>query len=245
MPKLEAYGKHLDYSYALGIFPAMMLLEARPEKALRLLLHPNGLGSEGVEKLRARCAELGVREEIAERVLRRESKKDNCFAALVFEKFDSDLDAQANHAVLCQISDSGNVGTALRSLLGFGIHDVALIRPCVDVFEPHVLRASMGAFYKMRVHTFDSFEDYRALYPERPLYPFMLDGARTLSEVAAQARPPYSLVFGNEAAGLPARFAQLGQSVFIPQSSEIDSFNLAVAVSIGAYAFTNGGKEHG
>ena len=33
---------------------AMMLLEARPEKALRLLLHPNGIGSEGVEKLRAR-----------------------------------------------------------------------------------------------------------------------------------------------------------------------------------------------
>ena len=240
MPKLESYSKRLDYSYALGIFPAMMLLEARPEKALRLLLHPDGLGSEGVEKLRERCRALGVREEMAERVLKRESKKDNCFAALVFAKFEGDLDPAANHAVLCQISDSGNLGTALRSLLGFGIRDAALIRPCVDVFEPHTLRASMGAFYRMRVRTFDTFEDYRALYPRRPLYPFMLDGARTLPEVAAEAKSPWTLVFGNEASGLPARFAELGQSVFIPQSEEIDSLNLAVAVSVGAYAFTRG-----
>ena len=244
MPKLEPYSRKLDYSYALGVFPALMLMEAQPQRALRLLLHPDGLKNEGVAKLREMCAERGVREEMAERVLRRESKKDNCFAALVFEKFDSDLDPAACHAVLCQISDSGNLGTAMRSLLGFGIRDVALIRPCVDVFEPHALRASMGAFYKMRVHTFDTFEDYRALYPDRPLYPFMLDGARTLNEVAAEARPPFSLVFGNEASGLPARFAQLGQSVFIPQSDEIDSLNLAVAVSVGSYVFMHGGNRH-
>ena len=244
MPKLEAYSKKLSYSYTLGVFPSLMLLEARPEAAVRLLLHPNGLDSEGVAKLRERCAELGVREEMAERVLRRESKKDNCFAGLVFEKYESTLDPNCCHAVLCQISDSGNVGTALRSLLGFGIRDVAIIRPCVDVFDPHVLRASMGAFYKMRVHTFDTFEEYRALYPERPLYPFMLDGAKTLNEVAASAKPPFSLVFGNEASGLPAHFAQLGQSVFIPQSDEIDSLNLAVAVSVGSYVFMHGGNHH-
>ena len=242
MPKLEPYSKKLSYSYALGVFPSLMLLEARPDAAVRLLLHPAGTENEGVSKLRERCAQLGVREEQAERVLRRESKKDNCFAGLVFEKFESTLDPNACHAVLCQISDSGNVGTALRSLLGFGIRDVAIIRPCVDVFDPHVLRASMGAFYKMRVHTFDTFEEYRALYPERPLYPFMLDGAKTLNEVAAAAKPPFSLVFGNEASGLPAHFAQLGQSVFIPQSSEIDSLNLAVAVSVGTYVFMHGGN---
>ena len=244
MPKLEPYSKKLTYSYALGAFPSLALLESRPDRAVRLLLHSDGLENDGVRKLRARCAELGVREEMADRVLRRESKKDNCFVGLVFEKYESDLDPTQSHAVLCQISDAGNVGTALRSQLGFGVHDVALIRPCVDVFDPHVLRASMGAFYKLRVHTFDAFEDYRALYPDRPLYPFMLDGAKSLNEVAAAAEPPFSLVFGNEASGLPARFAQLGQSVLIPQSDEIDSLNLAVAVSVGSYVFMHGGKNH-
>ena len=116
MPKLEPYSRKLDYSYQLGVFPALMLLEARPECAQRLLLDPRGLENEGVVKLRARCAELGVREEMAERILRRESKKDNCFAGLVFKKYDCPLDECANHVVLCQISDNGNAGTAMRPL---------------------------------------------------------------------------------------------------------------------------------
>lgn len=243
MPKLESYSRKLNYSYALGVFPALMLLESHPECVSRLLLHPNGLENEGVIKLREQCARLGIREEMAERVLRRESRKDNCFAALVFEKYNCTLNPDENHAVLCQISDSGNVGTAIRSLIGFGIHDVAIIKPCVDVFDPHVLRASMGAFYKMRVRVYDDFEEYRAQYPDRALYPFMLDGAKTINEVASAARPPFSLIFGNEQTGLPPHFAQLGQSVFIPQSREIDSLNLAVAVSIGSFVFMHGGKH--
>ena len=243
MPKLEPYSRKLPYSYQLGVFPSLMLLEARPECAQRLLLHPQGLENEGVIKLRERCAALGVREEMAERVLRRESKKDNCFAALVFEKYETPLDPGENHAVLCQISDAGNVGTAMRSLLGFGIRDVALVRPCVDVFDPHVLRASMGAFFKLRVKVYDDFDAYRAEHPARPLYPFMLTGSRPLNAVAAAATPPFSLVFGNEQTGLPERFAELGQSVRIPQSDEIDSLNLAVAVSVGTYVFLHGREK--
>ena len=237
MPKLEPYSRKLDYSYQLGVFPSLMLLEARPECAQRLLLHPQGLENEGVVKLRERCRALGVREEIAERVLRRESKKDNCFAGLVFRKYDCPLDPAASHAVLCQISDNGNAGTALRSLLGFGVRDVAFVRPCVDVFDPHVLRASMGAFFKLRVRVYDEFDAYRAEFPDRALYPFMLDGARPLNAVAREAKPPFSLVFGNEQTGLPPRFAELGQSVLIPPRDEIDSLNLAVAVSVGTYVF--------
>ena len=71
----------------------------------------------------------------------------------------------------------------------------------------------------------------------------MLDGAKTLGEVAPHHAEKYALVFGNEQTGLPARFASLGQGTFIPQSNEIDSLNLAVAVSIAAYAFTNSKAE--
>lgn len=43
---------------------------------------------------------------------------------------------------------------------------------------------------------------------------------------------------GNEATGLPTSFASAGTAVRIPHSDAIDSLNLAVAVSIAAYAFT-------
>lgn len=238
MAKLEAYERSLPYSYALGAFPSLQLIAARPKIVRRLLVHPDGLESEGVRLLREKCAALGVREEQAERVLRRESKKGNCFAALVFDKYEAELDAQADHVVLNNISDSGNLGTALRSCLGLGIKNVACIKPCVDIFEPHTVRSSMGAVFSMNVRVFDTFEDYRALFPGHTLYPFMLKGSTELSEAAAEPKKPYSLVFGNEGSGLPDEFAEMGVPVRIPMSSEIDSYNLAISVAIGAYAFT-------
>lgn len=238
MPKLEPYHKSLPYSYALGIYPATVLIEARPEAARRLLLSPQGPGREGVALLREKCRALSIREEEAERVLRRESRKDNCYAAVVFDKYDSPPAKDRPHVVLSQISDQGNLGTALRACLAFGIRDVALIRPCVDAFDPHAVRASMGAFFHINVETYDRFDDYRADYPDHALYPFMLDGAEKLDD-AARARPErFALVFGNEAAGLPPAFRAMGRPVFIPQAKEVDSLNLSVAVALGAYAFT-------
>ena len=239
MPKLEPYDKRADYSYCLGLYPCHALLDSRPGAVQRLLLHPDGLGSEGVEKLRGRCAELGVREEMAERVLKRESRKDNCFAALVFEKYQLALDPEADHAVFCQISDGGNLGTACRAAVGFGYRNLAVVRPCVDVFDPHVLRASIGAFFRLNARVYDSFDEYRAEFPERETCPFMLDGFVPLNDAARNAGHPHTLVFGNEAAGLLAVFQTYGQSVRIPQSDEIDSLNLAVAASIAMYTFKN------
>jgi TrmH family RNA methyltransferase len=238
MPKLEPYHKRLPYSYALGTYPAATLIEARPDAARRLLIHPQGLDSQGIGQLRERCKALGIREEMAERVLRRESKKDNCFAAVVFDKYEAPPEPDKPHVVLCQISDLGNLGTALRTCLAFGLRDVVLIRPCADVFDPHMLRASMGAFFRMNVCVYDDFSAYRNQYPRHTLYPFMLDGAALVDE-AARTRPPlFALVFGNEGAGLPADFARMGNPVFIPQSGEVDSLNLSVAVAVGAYVFT-------
>jgi len=243
MSKLEPYSRKLPYSYALGLYPSHALMDARPESVRRLLLSSAAYGNEGAEKLRERCKVLGIREENAERVLRRESKKENCFAGLVFEKYADPPRQAQNHVVFCQISDSGNLGTALRSLLAFGIADAALIRPCVDPFDPHTLRASMGAFYKMRVAIYDTFDDYRENYPAHALYPFMLDGSLPLQEVARAARAPYALVFGNEATGLPAHFQARGQTVRIPQSDQVDSLNLAIAAAVGAYAFAHRTEE--
>ena len=245
MPKLEAYDKSLPYSYALGIYPCHALLDARPDAARRLLIDESAAQGEGIERLCARCGALGIRYEAAARVLRRESRKHNCYAALVFDKFQDVLSADAPHVVLHELSDAGNLGTILRTCLGFGVKDVALIHPAADHFEPHVIRASMGAAFAMRVAAFETFEDYLGAYPGHALYPFMLDSATPLHEAAPNASTPYALVFGNEGRGLPPDFAQLGQSVVIPHCGAIDSLNVAVAVGIGVYAFANCGFNRG
>ena len=239
MAKLEAYDKSLDYSYAPGIFPATECLRNAPERCLRLLLSSTSERSEGAQKLRAQAEAIGVRTEIADRALERISKKENCFAAMVYKKQEGVFDDGAPHIVLVNPSDSGNLGTILRTALGFGLTNIAIIRPAVDSDDPRVTRASMGAAFSLHIRHFDSFEEYRTQFPERQLFPFMLTGAVPLDEAVGRVRGEYALVFGNEATGLPDEFAGWGTSTLIPHSSRIDSLNLAIAAGIGMYAFTH------
>ena len=143
MPSLESYSRDLPYSYALGLFPAGELMKKRPELARRLLVSSKAGESEGLAALRALCAKHRVREETADKALARVSGKENCFAAVVFDKFEGAL-TPGNHLVLHNPGDKGNLGTMLRTALGFGYRDIAIIRPAADAFDPHVVRASMG-----------------------------------------------------------------------------------------------------
>jgi len=237
--KLEAYDKSLDYSYAPGIFPATECLKNAQKRCLRLLLSSASEKSEGAAKLRREAEACGVRVEIADRALERISKKENCFAAMVYKKQEGVFKPDAPHIVLVNPSDSGNLGTILRTALGFGLVNIAIIRPSVDSDDPRVTRASMGAAFSLNVRHFDSFDEYRNEFPQRQLFPFMLTGAVPLHEAVKKVSEPFSLVFGNEASGLPDVFASYGISTLIPHSGKIDSLNLAIAAGIGMYAFTN------
>ena len=116
---------------------------------------------------------------------------------------------------------------------------MALIRPCVDVFDPRVVRASMGSLFSLRIKVYEDFDAYLAEHPGRMLYPFMLDGSRSLPDVLAGPVPAaWTLVFGNEGSGLPPKFARMGQPVRIPSNEKIDSLNLSIAAAIGIYGFT-------
>lgn len=238
MPPLKPYHAELSYSYTPGVFPSLALMETMPEKAQRLLLSQQARG-EGVEKLRELCKTHHVREEIADKALGRISGKQNCYAAIVFEKWQGELHPDAPHVVLHHPMDEGNVGTIQRTLLGLGIFDIAIITPAVDVFDPKVVRATMGAIFSLRIKAYDDFETYRAAYPNHQLNPFMLDGSITLGEAVQKRQIPYSLIFGNEGSGLPPEFSSMGQAVRIPHNDRIDSLNLSIAVGIGAYAFVH------
>ena len=237
MPALEAYKRELDYSYAPGLFPSLEAMTKRPELMRRLLVSSKGQDSEGVKKLVALAEEKHIRVETADKALSRISGKDNCFAAAVFEKRPLPLDGACDHIVLHHISDQGNLGTILRTALGFGYHDIAIIRPAADVYDPKVVRASMGALFSLRVTEYADFSDYWQEFGPRAAYPFMLDGSVHMDDAAKDAPHPCALIFGNEGSGLPPEFQQVGQPVRIPSSDEVDSLNLAIAAAIGMYAF--------
>jgi TrmH family RNA methyltransferase len=229
---LKTYRKEFDHSYSFGVFPTVELIERRPEAALKVLLSKAGRKNRGVAKIEQLCERLGVRVEVNDRAVERLAPRENAYAVGVFRKYECDLDPAAPHVALVNPSDMGNLGTIMRTMLGFGVRNLALVRPAADVFDPRVVRSSMGALFGISFRYFDTWEDY-AEHFLRTYYPFMTGGTLMLRE--ARFERPYTLVFGSESAGLPEEFRSRGTPVTIPQSSEIDSLNLTIAVAIALY----------
>ncbi len=232
---LKPYKKEFDYSYSFGVFPTLELLHARPQSVLKVLLSEAGRKNRGVAKIEELCQRHHIRVEVNDRALERLAPKENAYAIGVFKKYADKLSATANHLVLVNPSDMGNLGTIMRTMLGFGVSNLALVRPAADIFDPKVVRASMGALFSIAFQYFDTFAQYRDTFLHN-LYPFMTNGKTTLAE--AEFVAPYSLVFGNESAGLHDDYQALGTSVTIPHSPKIDSLNLTMAVAIALYEAT-------
>ncbi len=238
--KLKAYKKDLDHSYALGVFPTLELLDFQADRVVQVVVSSDSGGNEGVAKMRKICAEKGIELTVSDRTINRLSPKGNCYALGVFEKYEADLRLQSDHLVLVDPSNMGNLGTIIRTSVGFGLNDLAIIRPGVDIFNPKVIRASMGAIFRIAFQYFDDFDHYAGAY-DHELYPFMLNGARPVSSVDHEdQKRPFAIVFGNEGSGLPDEFLDRGTSVFIPQTEGVDSLNLSTAVGIACYEFTRG-----
>lgn len=232
----KRYKKEFDFSYALGTAVVFELMTRRPESARCVYVHPDATKGDALDRLVALCNSRGVQVKYETKIFNVVSQKENCFVIGEFEKSDGTLSSENSHIVLVNPMTGGNVGTVMRTALGFGFSDVALIAPCADSFAPDVVRSSMGAIFSLNVHVFSSFGQYRDAYPLHGLYPFMLDASTPIGEI--RFTPPYSLVLGNEAHGLPKEFASYGQCVRIPSTDKIDSFNLSVAAAIGMYEAT-------
>jgi TrmH family RNA methyltransferase len=235
--QLKAYKKDFEYSYTLGVFPTLELLNSQIDKVIEVVLSSEGMENEGVIKIIDICKEYNIKYEINNKVINRISKKQNCYAIGVFKKYNIKLDMDKNHLVLVEPSDMGNLGTIIRTMLGFNIKNLAIIKPAVDIYDPKAIRASMGATFKISFEYFDSFEEYMMSFNHN-IYTFMLDAKESLYDVNIKKDKPFSLVFGNEGSGLSHEFSNIGTSIIIPHSSEIDSLNLSIAVGIAIYEFT-------
>ncbi len=233
----KKYKKEFDHSYALGPFPTFELVRNRPEQA-RAVYYSEKFRDK--EKLASLCDEKGIPCFCSDRALERVSQKEVCYAAGEFSKYPGKLRRDAPHVALVDPSDMGNLGTIQRTILGFGVRDLAVVgSSAADVWNPKAVRASMGALFRLEVEFFEDFPSYLAAYGcGRDIFPFMLDGGTVLTPASCPKTELYTLVFGNEATGLPPEFQTYGQSLFIDQTDAVDSLNLAVSTAIGTYLFT-------
>ena len=233
---MKAYKKESDFSYTTGAYASIELIKIRPEQAQKIVIHSAYKDTEGFLAL---CQENSIPIQLDDRLFKRINQKENVYVLGIFSKYKCRLSATAPHVVLVNPGDMGNLGTNIRTLAGFNITNLAIITPAADHWHPKSIRASMGALFRLEIELFSTFEEYRERFQEHKIYPFMLDGGILLSPENCPRDKLYSLVFGNEAAGLPESFRHIGSSIRLPQSDMVDSLNLSVALGIGTFLFTS------
>lgn len=237
---MRRYRRDDGHSYALGTFCVLELLTRRPAQALRVVLDPGAVDSPGGRLVVQAAEQAGVPLDVDARVPAALTRKGNVHAVAAFEKFVAAPDPAADHVVLVRPADFGNLGTIVRTMAGLGATDLVVVPPAADLFDPQVVRASMGSVFGLRSAVVPDLATYAAPGTHR-LFLFRT-GAGAVLDTVGFTRPA-ALVFGPESSGLlasdlpPAAAAgpRAAVGVAIPQASTVDSYNLATSVALGVW----------
>ncbi len=232
-PKIKRYQKEFTYSYAFGAYPVIELLKSHPESVLKVLFKEDSFKDGNIPVIQKECEKRNIHTQINNKLIDKISVKENTYVVGVFKKYASKIKEDENHIVLVNPSNTGNLGTILRTMLGFDFKNLAIIKPAVDMFDPLVVRASMGAVFGINFEYFNNIEEYVSKFSSHHLYPFMLNGKSSVENV--KFVKPYSIIHGNESKGLDEKYLELGESVYIPHSKDIDSLNLSIVAGISMW----------
>ncbi len=149
------------------------------------------------------------------------------------------LDGKGLFLGLDTIRDPGNLGTILRIADWFGIKAVFAAKDTVDVFNPKVVQATMGAVFRVKMHYTDlSALSRMILEAGGNIYGTFLDGENMYTKNLSNGTvKPSMIVIGNESEGISAAMAELVTDrlyipPFPPDDPGSESLNAAVATAI-------------
>lgn len=138
--------------------------------------------------------------------------------------------------VLENLQDPGNMGTIFRTAEGAGVDGIFLSKDCVDLYNPKVIRSTMGSIYRMPFLYVDSVTDMVEELKKKKIRVFAAhlkgknsyDGEDYLSGTA--------FMIGNEGNGLTDELASKADCyVKIPMQGKVESLNAAMAAGILMY----------
>lgn len=199
---------------------------------MRLVLHSSVLSARSKEvltRLRPLCETI---EEVSPTVMQAVSDTETPQGLLAVVSLppvvvDSKLDFVL---VVDEVRDPGNLGTILRTAAAAGVQAVFVPPGTVDPYAPKVVRAGMGAHFRLPL--------WQASWPEmqsrlQGLHVFLADTQGEIRYDEADFCSPLALIIGGEATGASAQARQLAtRRVRIPMPGEMESLNAAVAAGI-------------
>ncbi|MBO7248899.1 MAG: RNA methyltransferase [Bacteroidales bacterium] len=135
------------------------------------------------------------------------------------------------------VKDPGNLGTIIRIADWFGVEAIFASPGTVEVFNPKVVQATMGAIFRKKVIYTDLAElctSFKSL--GLPVYGTLLDG-KNIYEALPADRKHGLVVMGSESFGISEQLRpHIDSKLFIPpypaDASTSESLNVAIATAI-------------
>jgi len=196
-------------------------------------LYAGGLSERGQALLQG-CGGSGAQvDETTEKVLASASDTQTPQGILaVVEQRQLELPHELDFILVADgLRDPGNLGTLLRTASAAGVQAVFLPPGSVDPFSPKVVRAAMGAHFRLPLRSLE-WDALRQLIPQEVRI-FLADAAGGEPYTRMDFKVPLAIIVGGEAEGAGARAASLAQCrVHIPMAGEVESLNAAVAAAV-------------
>ena len=164
-----------------------------------------------------------------------EHKSSMSVVALCRRQHDDDVPPVLPRArpvlLLDRIQDPGNLGSLLRSAVGSGFSHIFLSTGSVDAWSPKVLRAGMGAHFRLHIFEFLELTDF--IVSNRQNLALVAEpGSLDFFNLTLQTDACFFL--GNEGEGLARSIVDhpYVQAVYIPMCAGMESLNVAMAATI-------------
>lgn len=133
---------------------------------------------------------------------------------------------------LDNVQDPNNLGTVLRSAEAFGVSGIILSADCCDIYNPKVVRGSMGAVFRVPFLICDSIAGFLASHSELNSYAAVVD-SRAEDITKIQFEEPCVAVIGNEGNGLkPETISACRRKITIPMNGKAESLNASAAATV-------------
>lgn len=143
----------------------------------------------------------------------------------------SALPAEPETCLLLEdLQDPGNLGSILRSAAAADVNEIYLSKQCVNAWSPRVLRAGMGAHFRLRIYENVDLDALASRYDGRVIA-MRGDAKATVFDTDLTGR--VALIFGNEGTGISAALLSTAQSAAkIPMTRGVESLNVAAAAAV-------------
>ena len=160
------------------------------------------------------------------------------------ERFDADLSLQDNGLnvsdnafilIIEKLQDPGNMGTIIRTAEGAGVTGIIISSDSVDIYNPKVVRSTMGSIFRMPVYISDDLIKDIEYLKEKGItvYGAHLKGENIYNK---DFRTDCAFLIGNEGNGLSEEVSRTAEELIkIPMKGKVESLNAATSTAVIAY----------